>query len=165
MHHSCLEQSEGHHGGSQATCWYPHGAKLGGEPCSPHRSDRLAAEAQGEDAILPWLQRTLRWGCLSLHCPGLSFHAIRAPTPPVLGMGKLMLQPYLLSARTVQFVCCFAYIRMLSPYLNSKNVKIGISRRVNTPLCCDPISTKGSEMGHTENGKHTKNACLTGTTD
>lgn len=58
-------------------------------------------EAQSKDTILSWLQRTLRWGCLSLQSPGVSFRPIYVLSTPILGMGKLMLQPYLLSAKTV----------------------------------------------------------------
>lgn len=51
------------------------------------------AEAQSEGSVLSWLQRTLRWGCLVLHSPGVIFHAIHVLTTPIVGMGKLMLQP------------------------------------------------------------------------
>lgn len=36
-----------------------------------------------------------------LHGPAVIFHTIRALTTPMLGMGKLVFQPYLPSARRV----------------------------------------------------------------
>lgn len=59
------------------------------------------AKAPSEDTVLCRVKRTLRWGCLMLHSPSVIFHAICVLTKPTLGMGKLMLQPYLLHARKV----------------------------------------------------------------
>ena len=76
----------------------PHGAKLGGEPRFLHGGTVWGAEAQSEDTVFSWLQRTLRQGCLMLPSPGVIFHAICVLTTPILSMEKLMLQLYVLSA-------------------------------------------------------------------
>lgn len=68
----------------------------------PHMAVTIwEAKAPSEDTTLCQVQRTLRWGCLMLHSPGVIFHAICVLTTPTLGTGKLMLQPYLLHARKV----------------------------------------------------------------
>lgn len=74
---------------------------LGGSPISHMEQTVCGAEDQREDTVLSWLQRTLRWGCIILHSPGIIFHAIHVLPTPILGMGKPMLQPYLLRARMV----------------------------------------------------------------
>lgn len=116
-HDSCLVHLEGRHSGSPATPQYP-GAELGGEACPPYRSDCLGI--RGSDRG----QRTPRRGRLGLQSPGVTLRAVRVPTTPVLGMGKPMLQPCLLRARTV------SSNSMFSLDLNSKNIKIGIPKRI-----------------------------------
>lgn len=65
MHQSCLEQFKRHQSGSHVTPQDPRGAKLGGESHFLHRGTIWGTEAQSEDTVLSWLQRTSTWVCLS----------------------------------------------------------------------------------------------------
>ena len=76
MHWSCLEQFKRHQSGSHATPQDPCGAKLGGESHFLHEGTTWGTEAQSEDTILSWLQRTSMWVCLMLHSPGAVVHAV-----------------------------------------------------------------------------------------
>lgn len=64
MHQSCLEQFKRHQSGSQVIPQDPHGATLEGESHFLHGRTIWGAEAQSEDTVLPWLQRTPTWVCL-----------------------------------------------------------------------------------------------------
>ena len=64
MHQSCLEQFKRHQSGSHVTPQDPHGATLEGKSHFLHGGTIWGAEAQSEDTVLPWLQRTPRWVCL-----------------------------------------------------------------------------------------------------
>lgn len=54
----------------------PCGAKLGGEFHFLHEGTTWGTEAQSEDTILSWLQRTSTWVRLMLHSPGAVVHAV-----------------------------------------------------------------------------------------